>query len=66
MDDSPGITRKRTAKGFVYMNVQGRVLRQTKFAPATSRPQVEMREGVNSIDITPAGVKYVTRQNSTA
>jgi len=30
MDDSPGITRKRTAKGFVYINAQGRVLRQTK------------------------------------
>jgi DNA topoisomerase-1 len=30
MDDSPGITRKRTAKDFVYINTQGRVLRQTK------------------------------------
>jgi DNA topoisomerase I len=30
IDDSPGITRKRTAKGFVYINAQGRVLRQTK------------------------------------
>jgi len=30
MDDSPGITRKRTGKGFVYINAQGRVLRQTK------------------------------------
>jgi DNA topoisomerase-1 len=28
MDDSPGITRKRTGKGFVYINAQGRVLRQ--------------------------------------
>src|SRR5262245_23651176 len=30
MDDSPGITRKRTGKGFIYINAQGRVLRQTK------------------------------------
>jgi DNA topoisomerase-1 len=30
MDDSPGITRKRTGKGFVYINAQGRVLRQPK------------------------------------
>ena len=30
MDDSPGITRKRTGKGFIYIHAQGRVLRQTK------------------------------------
>jgi DNA topoisomerase-1 len=30
MDDSPGITRKRTGKGFLYSNARGRVLRQTK------------------------------------
>jgi DNA topoisomerase I len=30
MDDLPGITRKRTRKGFLYLNAHGRVLRQTK------------------------------------
>jgi DNA topoisomerase I len=30
MDDSPGITRKRTGNSFVYINAYGRVLRQTK------------------------------------
>jgi DNA topoisomerase I len=30
MDDSPGITRKRTGKGFLYIDAQGRVLRQAK------------------------------------
>ena len=30
LDDSPGITRKRTGKGFLYIDAQGRALRQTK------------------------------------
>jgi DNA topoisomerase I len=30
MDDSPGITRKRTGKGFIYINALGQVLRQRK------------------------------------
>ena len=30
MDDSPGITRKRTGKGFLYIDAQGRVLSQAK------------------------------------
>ena len=87
IDDSPGITRKRTAKGFVYINAQGRVLRQTKhlrriksmaippawehvwispWADSHLQATGEMHEGVNSIAIIRAGVRYETKRNSTA
>src|SRR5262245_36589239 len=40
MDDSPGITRKRTGKGFIYINVHGRVLRQAKHLRRIQSPAI--------------------------